>query len=481
MTTSLFQFRPSHALAPSTEYVVTVDSDLQDTLGAFQPAPYSWSFTTEYPRVLRVEPSNPRRHIAAAGPLALRFNQPMNRASTEAAFALTGPEGEVPGRFVWENEDALLQFVPSTPLVREAEYTLSVAAGARGAAGGETRESFTTTVIAAPLLSPTLINPSAGATGVEPYAGISINLNTPLDPALFPPFQPIPNSSRYVSLEPEPEGLLSLSYDTEQLILHAYVEGGLKPSTTYTVTVDNLRDESGQQLAEPYSWQFTTGTLPPLLYLASQNAGQLGTYSPYTPTLQVVNYQSLSRLDFSLFRLSETELFNFIGGSDQYRNWESYTGDPAKLVAEWSVTPEGGDSETEQLVTQLPPDGELEPGLYFFRVTAPERRPYDGLPLEAKQIFALTSVNLTVKRTDQEVLVWAVDLQSGAAGGGRARAPLSGSRQQRLLQRVMSTIAACPYGYCHSGGRDRCRRSVPSAADRRRSYRDLQWSLRGQL
>jgi hypothetical protein len=113
VTTSLFLFRPARPLEPSTEYVVSVDDELQDVLGAPLHTPYAWSFVTEFPAVLRVEPENPRQHVAPEGPFGVRFNQPMERRSSQAAFSLVGADGPVGGTFRWNQDSTLLQLVPS--------------------------------------------------------------------------------------------------------------------------------------------------------------------------------------------------------------------------------------------------------------------------------------------------------------------------------------------------------------------------------
>jgi hypothetical protein len=134
LTTSFFVYRPSESLLASREYLITVDplGQLQDTLGSFIDEPFSWSFKTEFPRVLRVEPSNEYRFVSPVGPIGLRFNQPMDPKSTESLFMLrrlrasptAAPLEGLKGRFKWEDNERLLLFYPNTPLARDAEYQL---------------------------------------------------------------------------------------------------------------------------------------------------------------------------------------------------------------------------------------------------------------------------------------------------------------------------------------------------------------------
>ncbi|HEX8683815.1 MAG TPA: Ig-like domain-containing protein, partial [Ardenticatenaceae bacterium] len=405
LTTSLFTFRPTEPLEPSTEYVVTVEESLQDTVGSYLNEPYSWTFTTEFPRVIRVEPSNPRRHVPPTGPIGLRFNQPMARESTANAFQLLGPDGTpVSGNTTWEDDDTLLVFTPVPALTREQEYRVVLSEGAQGARGGVTGEAFEATVVAAPAPRVVSTNPEQGATNVELYQGIQFTFNTPID---------VTRIEDHITLVPTTTEVFTY-YDPELLTLHVAPLGGLQPSTDYTVTMDDeVRDESGQPLGEPVVLNFTTAALPPSLNLIRQSVGIVGTYNPYTPTLQIVSHRNISRMDFSLYRMSEEELIRFVQ-SDAYEVWDRYTGNPSALVEEWSVDVETTLNQSNLYRTLIPPEtGELESGIYFLRVTAPERDAFSERQLESKQIMVMTPVNLTIKREPESALVWATDMESG--------------------------------------------------------------------
>ncbi|MBA3533874.1 MAG: Ig-like domain-containing protein, partial [Ardenticatenales bacterium] len=406
MTTSLYVYRPSGPLDPSTEYVVTVDRNLQDTVGSYMQEPYTWSFATEFPRVIRVEPSNPRRYVAPAGPIGLRFNQPMDRASTEAAFSISSPgDALVEGRrFEWKEEDQLLLFFPNEPLTRGAEYTIVLLEGARGARGGATTEHFQAEIVAAPTLRVLSTVPEPGSQAVDPFNGLELTFNNPLS---------LPSIEDNIKFVPTVTNVYTY-WDAESLKLNVFVSGGLKPSTEYEVTLSGeIEDESGQALGEDYTFSFTTRPLPPQLFFVRQDVGPVGTYNPYTPTLQIVRHRNLSGMDFTLHTLTEAELMQFIHPQN-YELWDGYTGTPKTQVAAWSEEVDTDQNLSYLYKTLIPPEGgEVGSGIYMLRVTAPEREEFSSEPLSDKQIMLFTPVNLTIKRASNKILVWATDLQSG--------------------------------------------------------------------
>ncbi len=75
------------------------------------------------------------------GPLGIRFDQPMNRASAESHFSLAP---SLPGRFEWD-EDALW-FFPETPLDPALSYTLTLSKGAESSSGRELMETARWTI-----------------------------------------------------------------------------------------------------------------------------------------------------------------------------------------------------------------------------------------------------------------------------------------------------------------------------------------------
>lgn len=415
LTTSLYTFRPGEPLLPSTEYRVTVGAGLTDTVGALLREDYTWTFTTTFPEVLRIEPAAgslegpspegklqpPTRgnYIAPTAPITVTFNQEMDRPSSEAAFTLVDADGTaVAGTFRWPDGRTLV-FQPGQPLTRGADYTATVAAGARGARGGETRKPFEHHLTAAPLPEVISTDPRQGAQNVEPFQSIALSFNVPMQQTGIDGHLTIVPTATQVFTGWNPEGTY----------LNLWIPGGLQPSAQYRVVLDaDTLDATGQPLAEPFTLEFSTGPLPPLVEL--RNAGRVGTYNPFTPTLQVVAHRNVTRLDFGLFRLSTADFLR-LTNSRAWETWERYRGDPEAVVQRWSVDIDTQPNITYLYKTLIPPGegaagGSLEPGLYYLEVDTPTTDP-------SRQIMVVSPINLTLKRGSRDALVWATDLKTG--------------------------------------------------------------------
>jgi uncharacterized protein YfaS (alpha-2-macroglobulin family) len=408
VTTSLFVFRPTEPLQPSTEYRVTVPQGTQDALGAYLQEAYGWTFTTEYPRVLRMEPTNQNNFVSPTGPIGLRFNQGMEEASTEAAFALRleGETESIPGRFEWADGNTLLNFYPNTPLVRDAGLTITLAEGAQGQLGGETFTTYSATVSTPPLPGIIRTNPQDGTLNAPRYAGLTLTFASPMDPDLV---------EDYVTFSPQATEFFT-SYDAPSFTFNFYPRNfALLPAeSTYMVTVDgDLPDATGQPLGDNYTFQFTTEAAPPILQVAS-DYGRIGTYNPFTATVQLIRHRNLETLDFTLYRLTETQLLEAMGERG-FQFIDEYSANPATAVAEWSVDVELAKNITP-LRTLIPPDSEIErSGAYFLRVSTPDMVEYQEQMLSpvSNMVMIYTPINLTIKRAPREVLVWATDIQTG--------------------------------------------------------------------
>ena len=95
INTSVYQFTPDVALAGATQYQVTVAA-LTDVAGDVMAEPYTFSFTTAAPIVTGSTPSGIFVHPDTG--VRVTFSQPMDPASTEAAFSLALPPAARPYR-----------------------------------------------------------------------------------------------------------------------------------------------------------------------------------------------------------------------------------------------------------------------------------------------------------------------------------------------------------------------------------------------
>ncbi|HBY94011.1 MAG TPA: hypothetical protein DEP84_08625 [Chloroflexi bacterium] len=274
-----------------------------------------------------------------------------------------------------------------------------MAAGARGARGGETRKPFEHRLTAAPQPKVINSNPAQGAQNVEPFQSINLSFNVPMQQTGIDGHLTIVPTATQVFTGWNPEG-------TD---LNLWLPGGLKPSEQYRLVLDaGTPDATGQPLGEPFTLEFTTGPLPPLVEL--RNTGRVGTYNPFTPTLQIVAHRNVRRLDFGLFRLSTADFLR-LTNSRAWEIWDRYRGDPNAVVQRWSVDIDTQPNITYLYKTLIPPQtgGEarsMEPGLYYLEVDTPTTDP-------SRQIMVVSPINLTLKRGPADALVWATDLRTG--------------------------------------------------------------------
>src|SRR5207247_2044663 len=71
-------------------------------------------------------------------PVIVAFNQPMDHASTQAAFTLvnTNSRQQTQGSFSWSDDSATITFKPNGGLALDGQYQASVQTSALGATGG---------------------------------------------------------------------------------------------------------------------------------------------------------------------------------------------------------------------------------------------------------------------------------------------------------------------------------------------------------
>ena len=183
-------------------------------------------------------------------PLVLTFDQAMDKASVEKAFAI---EPAVKGKFKWP-DDRVLVFAPEKGWQRESVYRVVVAATARSKAGVPLRDDVSFRFTTTGYLEVTQVQPAPDATDVSTKGTITVMFNRPVVPMVA--VGEMENLPDPLVIDPPTEG------KGEWLNTSIYVwrpKDGFNPSTTYHVTVKaGLEDTTGGVLADDYEWSFTT-------------------------------------------------------------------------------------------------------------------------------------------------------------------------------------------------------------------------------
>jgi uncharacterized protein YfaS (alpha-2-macroglobulin family) len=417
LNTSIYVWRPSDGLDPSTTYQATVRAGLQDTTGGVLAEDYRWSFSTELPRVLETYPHDGYMFLGPTEAISVTFNQPMDLASAERKFVVSERGGNrVPGTYSWSEEDTVLTFSPAPDLARNTSFVARVEEGAMGAAGNQgTQEAYIWIFNTVDEPRIVKLSPTDGTQDANPYAGVYVKFSAPMDRQTLPDNLTIeyydPNRQESGVITPTQVYSYWQQYDTELSLSF-----GMRASSRFTVTLGRgLADVYGKPIAAPGLTRFSTRELDPSCYLAMP--GLVGTLNAYTTTTAIVGYRNVSRLELSLYRLPP-DRFMALGGDD-YRAWQNFTSEGLELVNAWSlpVSPPLNKTEVKRIRVQTPEGNNPAPGLYYLEARAPEMS-YDKDRRPAGYLLSITRSSVIVKRTQTSAMVWVTDLQSGEPVNG---------------------------------------------------------------
>lgn len=392
LTTSLYLFQPEGGFPAGVRYQVTAPKGLTDTGGSALDSDFRWSFSTKFPAVAKVSPEANTRYVGPGSELRVTFDQPVDHPSAEQRLSLKGPQGSpVGGDLSWAGE--ALVFRPNSPLRLESSYTATVAAGVKAArGGGETKEfSWSFTTVGIPRVVSTV--PVAGAAKHPPYDSIQVAFSNPMDTE---------SVEKSLSLSPKPAQQHLGWQDSDTKL---FFWGGLKPSTSYTLTIaTDAKDRYGQKLSAPLQIGFTTGSLPPQLHAAVP--GLVGTFNAAgSPTLYL-QHVNVSRIDLSLYRLDRPDFLR-IATSTQGK--DRFNVEEKNLVRRWSEKPAVAERDQLGLTATSLAEGagsKLPAGFYLLRASSPEG-------LVDNRLLLVSRLGLTMKKAQGQLLVWATDLTSG--------------------------------------------------------------------
>ncbi|MBC7236126.1 MAG: Ig-like domain-containing protein, partial [Chloroflexi bacterium] len=396
INTSIFDFQPTARLAPGTTYTATVPQNLTDLSGAPLQEAFTWSFRTELPAVISVEPPDGARYVSPTPTLRLSFNQPMDRASVEVRFTLTraGSDQALRGTFTWQDTTAI--FTPTVALERGADYVARLAEGASAAtAGAGKAPAFEWHFAVAPEPRVSRIQPADGATRVPLGEGLHIEFTSPISREAF---------SKYLIIEPKAQYYPFWHDDDTQVELSTF----LRPSTRYTVTLpSDIVDRFGTPLRQARTIHFETAPYDPMVFIRTQ--GRVGTYNAYAEPTIYVEYRNVSQVDLALYHLTPQSFVN-LNAEESWRIWDKFRPQTTDLIRRWSREVDSPLNQRRILSQTLTTEEgrPLAPGLYYLEVSSPDRKQDIQ-----KHLLVVTTLNLVLKTSQDKLLVWATDLKSG--------------------------------------------------------------------
>lgn len=391
LNTSTYIFYPEPALQGGVKYSVTLNPDLTSQSGSplSTDAILKWSFNTALPSLVNLEPAS-GSIIGLYAPITLTFNQPINRGSVEGAFQFA-PQGGSPvaGNFTWSDDSTSVTFTPAALLDRDINYTLQLSKQATGLGGTPLNSSVDATYRSVPALAVVKTDPvqNGNLQNYGGYGNLSISFSAPLaqnqDFSELVKFDPAISDIYFYSSE----GSLNIS-------------GYFAPSQEYTLTLSaELKDQWGMQLGQDYTLKFSTKDSQPILSIPIvQSTGSRVVFLTPNDTLLAANATNLLALDI---RSGKVDELNFIAAALGNVS-------PSKDTR-WQQTLNLEANRNQTIGIELTPNGQsLKPGLYAFSVSSPQIK---GNNASSNDFLAVSSrIQLTLKESINEMLVWAVDL-----------------------------------------------------------------------
>ncbi len=99
------------------------------------------------PQVVSCAPGNGSVGIEIDAVIQIGFSEPMDRASTEAAFSLSCQSDTVQGVISWSDDDRLLTFTPGTSLLNLTEYRIKIGLQAEDLLGAHQTAAFASSFV----------------------------------------------------------------------------------------------------------------------------------------------------------------------------------------------------------------------------------------------------------------------------------------------------------------------------------------------
>ena len=405
VSTSYFVFSPDEPLRLAQPYTITVPAGLTDTLGTVLTDPFTWTFTTEGPRVLQVLPEEDL--IGTTSPITIVFSHPMDPQSVAEHLQVTlvPTDTIVPVDLRWMADEVLV-VSPQTPYPHGGRVRIVVAAGARGPANARLAETFTASRDVTP--KPHLLNPPDEKT-LEAHRPLELSFNTPMD---------LDSLRAAITITPDPgDYWLDGRYEADRAGRWRYVLdpwGGWDAGQTYTVTIATTAlSRFGEPLDAPVRFAFHVKDLPPLVELIGTDY-EFSMFSAVTETMQIVRVRNVERVELKVYALTENQFFNLLRQIKVPGVSFSTSQEP---LAAWTLdTSQATPNEAHLFKTRVPPDGRLEPGLYILDVEGIDTLD-DGSTKEVSgdwRFVIMSPYNVLLKVGPLDSLVWVSDLADGA-------------------------------------------------------------------
>jgi hypothetical protein len=227
------------------------------------------------PIVISTDPANAATSVPLRQVITATFNEEMDPATiNQESFILTNglkSSEAITGTLTYNNTNATMSFVPSTPLTSNTTYTGRIKASVKDFAGTPLQTDYVWTFSTGLVLSPTVIStdPVNNALNVFLNTDVEANFSVAMDPTTI-------TQTSFTLKQGTTLIAGTVTYSGTKAIFTPTV--ALTPGAVYTGTITTeARNVPGAQLMADYVWTFTTGAyIAPLVNSTSPANNALG-------------------------------------------------------------------------------------------------------------------------------------------------------------------------------------------------------------
>ncbi len=390
LNTTTYIFYPESALAGNTDYTVRLNRELTGLADA------DWSFRTARPQVLEASPRNDNQ-VYLDRPVTFTFNQPVEPERVEQQFQLIPPEGDpLLGTFTWNEDRTTFTFTPDDLLERNTRYRAVLPAQSVGEGSG-LGEDFIVTFQTVDAFNIASTNPAVGTvlemyeTG---YQTLILDFTTPLANGQ--------NFDELITVSPE---IVDQRITVGEMGARVFLAGFFQPAARYSVRLaPELTDRWGQKLGEPVTLDFRTATAKPSLTIPMLQVGVNILFALPSDTSLSARATNIETVQIGATRLGLADFLRI--ASNLYdADWPTYDD-------YWDIDLSLPKDTNRDIDIPLTKNGtSLEPGLYAYDINSLQAV---GQSVNRLSPFLLVVSNtaLTLKRSRNEVFIWAVDAVS---------------------------------------------------------------------
>jgi len=426
--TTAFQFIPDEWVMGTT-YTIKLPKGITALDGGQTEEETVWQLATDSPKIVSSSPSSAYDAFGVNDNITLVFNQPMDLDyikpgnnvllypsndtdaeknpkqdgffNTEVVFGKT-EDGKT--------DNKILVFKPEFPYLYDHFYKLVIKSGLEGAAykqGGGYGDRFMeedVTINFRTTKKPDIVSYKP-ANGDQNYGEnyITIDFASPMTKELI---------AGLYSINPKPDkepdvSVYQINDATKGNLWEANIIYDLEPSKNYTFEFkEPFKDTFGNTSSKGFKTSFKTAPKKPFLSLLIQDS--FGLFMNGLGPIYTIKSININTVDVKYCALSEQEFFEV---NKKYGWYQYHCPDPERKTID--VKSKLNSVNFFDIDLRDVFDKEFDNGGYFFEVSSRQYTNENKEPVRFYQTFFVSDTNLTLKKSGQDLLVWATDLKTG--------------------------------------------------------------------